>query len=542
MKHPTAAVVPGRRIGRYECLATLGSGGMATVYLARLRGPRAFEKLVALKCLHGHLADRKDMIDMFLDEGRIAAEVAHPNVCTVFDCGQAGDTHYIAMELVLGRSAAALRDALAESPATLDARARVRCAVAVAIDVCEGLHAAHELTDDQGRNLGVVHRDVSAQNVLVGYDGVTRLLDFGVAGGYGRYHRTVTGEIKGTLAYMAPEQIDGESDRRADVWSIGVVLWELLTLRRLFAGHTTMETVFAVGNEPLVPPSAYESETPRALDEVVLRMLARDPAARFATAVEAAEALRQTLATVGWVDGVRQVADCMAQVFPEGARTPRALVQEMARNGERQAALASAAGVPDDAGAASRESGRRGLWIGGALAIAAGLAVVVGLSLGNDGRATIPTAVEASDPGVESQQPGVAMAADNAPVLPVGSDEAPGSAVRPPAMTEPPSRDVAALAEVPPKRRDGQRRRPAGVARVVDDPVPHGEVAIVVANGWANVYDHRGAMLGPTPLRTSLPIGSHELRLAPYGHEPTERVTVRVVEGQVARVVHHLGP
>ena len=214
-----------RRLDRFELIAELAAGGMATVYLARLSGAGGFQRFVAIKRLHPHLANDQEFVQMFLDEARLAARLHHPNVVPILEIGESPQGYYLVMEYVEGDTLARL---LARA-AGQGQRLPTPIALRILIDSMAGLHGAHELRDDRGSLLGLVHRDVSPQNVLVGIDGVSRITDFGVARAASRISATRVGQLKGKLAYMAPEQATGaDIDRRADVFSAGVMIWETL--------------------------------------------------------------------------------------------------------------------------------------------------------------------------------------------------------------------------------------------------------------------------------------------------------------------------
>ena len=263
-------------------------GGMAEILLGRLEGPSGFERPVVLKRILPHLAQHPSFVEMFLDEGRIAARVRHPNVVQVQDLCQVDGELFLVMEFLEGESAAGLAR-----------RARARrmriayglCAHIVA-EACAGLHAAHELTDSDGMPLDVVHRDVSPQNIFVGYDGTVRVLDFGIAKAADRITRTEAGLLKGKFEYMSPEQASGELlDRRCDVFSLGIVLYELSTQRRLFKRSAQPATLRAVTDDPILPPSAIDPDYPPALESIVLHALERDRGRRHQTAWDLRKAL-----------------------------------------------------------------------------------------------------------------------------------------------------------------------------------------------------------------------------------------------------------
>jgi serine/threonine protein kinase len=275
-------------IGRYAIYDRIAAGGMATVHLGRLVGEKGFSRTVAIKRLHGHLAMDPDFVSMFLDEARLAARIRHPNVVQTLDVVVSDNEVFLVMDYVEGESLAQLMRIVVGRGETVPAG----CASSLITAVLVGLHAAHEAKNDHGEPLGLVHRDVSPQNVLVDLDGVARVLDFGVAKALGQSHSTRDGQLKGKLAYMAPEQIkSGKVDRRTDVFAASVVLWEALTGRRLFKAEGEAQVMHLVLHEPMQPPSAFVAGLPAALDAVVMRGLERDPDDRFATAEQMAHAL-----------------------------------------------------------------------------------------------------------------------------------------------------------------------------------------------------------------------------------------------------------
>ena len=343
-------------IGRYELCFELASGGMASVYLARAEGSPGFEKLVALKRIHPHLASEKGYVEMFLDEARIASRITHPNVCTVFDFGEADGEYFIAMEYLVGEPLSRVhRRIMANAAQRTSTLLPARMARVIA-QACEGLHAAHELKDADGESLSVVHRDVSAENLFVTYDGATQVVDFGIAHARQRIHQTEAGQVKGTFPYMAPEQMTAAVvDRRVDVWALGAVLWELLTLRRLFLRDTDVNTMYAVLSSEIKPPSEYRPEIPPELDEIVLKALQRNPEERWQTAREMGKALRRVLAQQEELVGPAELADWLGELFPDGEARKRH-VMEIARTSD-------ASGFADPPHRASDESGKRGLRI-----------------------------------------------------------------------------------------------------------------------------------------------------------------------------------
>jgi serine/threonine protein kinase/ABC-type phosphate transport system substrate-binding protein len=274
----------GVAFGKYHLIAALGQGGMADVYVAAVRGPSDFRKLVVIKRLREDVAERASFTSMLLDEARLAARLQHPNVVQTFEVGVHGGKHYIAMEYLEGQPIARiLRDGGRPAPGF---------AARVMGDALAGLHYAHELTDYDGRPLGIVHRDVSPQNLFVTYAGEVKVVDFGVAKMNKQRDETAHGVIKGKLAYMAPEQLNaGPIDRRTDVFAAGIVMWEMLTAKRLFKADADGVTISKILYQQLDPPSRFAPGTPRELDAICLRALERDPARRWQSAGEMREAL-----------------------------------------------------------------------------------------------------------------------------------------------------------------------------------------------------------------------------------------------------------
>ncbi|MBI3202940.1 MAG: serine/threonine protein kinase [Myxococcales bacterium] len=301
-------------LGRYALYDELASGGMATVHLGRLLGPVGFARTVAIKRLHPQHAKDPEFVAMFLDEARLAARIRHPNVVATLDVVATTGEVFLVMEYISGESMAALLGASFRA----SKRVPMRYAVHMVSGALQGLHAAHEATNDKGESLHIVHRDVSPHNILVGTDGVARVLDFGVAKAAGRLQTTDEGRIKGKLAYMAPEQLSSQAvSARTDLFAASVVLWEALAGRRLFPGADPAEIVGKVLNAPLEPPSLSNAEIPKALDEIVLKGLSRDPDQRFASAHEMAEALDAAVGLVSPREVGAWVKTCVGERLSE---------------------------------------------------------------------------------------------------------------------------------------------------------------------------------------------------------------------------------
>ncbi len=283
-----------KRYGRYETLRLIASGGMASVYLGRALGAGGFERLVAIKVMHPHIAHERDFVSMFLDEARLAARIRHPNVVPTLDV--ASDGTFIVMEYVEGASLFAISRMLREEEGAL---LPLPVALRIFIDGLEGLGAAHELKGADGELLNIVHRDVSPQNIIVGVDGISRITDFGVAHARSRITSTRGGQLKGKLPYMAPEQLRSEPvDRRTDVYAAGVVLWELLTGAPLFVGDSDAAIACSILDGPPRSPRELNGAVPAAVDEVCMRaILTRDE--RISSAAEFVEALEDAVGESG---------------------------------------------------------------------------------------------------------------------------------------------------------------------------------------------------------------------------------------------------
>ena len=271
-------------IGRYALFDELAAGGMATVHLGRLLGAEGFGRTVAVKRLHSHYLKDQEFVTMFMDEARIVARIRHPNVVPMVDVVQGNEGLFLVMEYVHGESLSRLM----RTARKLGEPVPPRIVAAIMCGVLLGLHAAHETKGADGELLGVVHRDVSPQNIIVGADGAARVLDFGIAKAAGRAQVTREGQIKGKLAYMAPEQIRGQVDRRTDVFAAAVVLWELLVGRRLHDGLKEVDIIMRVVQGNFARPSELAPHLTADIDAIVLRGLEIDPVRRYGSARELA--------------------------------------------------------------------------------------------------------------------------------------------------------------------------------------------------------------------------------------------------------------
>jgi len=316
------------RLGRYELQRQLAVGGMAELFLTRVTATQGFEKLVALKRILPSFAQNPEFTEMFLSEARLAAGLDHPNIAQVFDFGEHEGTYFFTMEYIRGRNLREIVGAVRKQERSMP----LGFVLHIVTGMLAGLHHAHEQRDAQGRPQGIVHRDVSPPNVLLSYDGDVKVVDFGIAKAYAVGPGTVTGSIKGKLAYMSPEQCRAEPlDRRSDLFSIGTLLWELTMRRRLFgkntgANHLTLLKTVEAAQVPR--PTELQREYPAWLEPIVLKALARDPNDRYATALEFRMALEAGARQLRLAVSSAQAACFMAELFPVEERDTPGLIEE----------------------------------------------------------------------------------------------------------------------------------------------------------------------------------------------------------------------
>lgn len=294
----------GERFGSYEIYEELGAGGLATVHLARTR---AVKDPVALKRLYPHIADTRELVASFIDEARLARHLRHPGIARVYEFGKLRGTYFIAFEFVPGPTLLQLKDHCYEYVG----RIPVMVVLEIAYQLCDALDHAHHLRNELGHPLGIVHRDVSPSNVIVSNTGQVKLIDFGLAKTKQSSVQSQAGVIKGKLNYVAPEYLAGKLDARCDLWALGVVMYELLTGRRLFDATEPAEILDNVRSLPIPSPSQANPEVPREVDAIVLKALARDPNRRWQSAGDMRDAIgvaaagrltqRQFVSWVEWV-------------------------------------------------------------------------------------------------------------------------------------------------------------------------------------------------------------------------------------------------
>lgn len=315
-----------RMLGEFQLLAKLATGGMAEIFLARKQG--AGQPIQVVKRILTHLADDEHFVTMFRDEANLASQLAHPNICKVHELGHVGDVWFIVMEYLHGVALSRMLSQLAKRRQFLD----VRIVAGLMVQACDGLDAAHDARGSDGHPLGVVHRDVSPPNILLTADGAVKLLDFGIAKARGANSKTRTGTVKGKNAYMSPEQILGKPlDRRSDVFALAAVMYELLSVRRLFHRDSDFLTFKAITEEPIPDIRDRRADLPASVVAVLTRALARDPAARFATAAAMKDAIIAACATLGGPATPDEIKAMLARDFADELAAKDALVKEAER-------------------------------------------------------------------------------------------------------------------------------------------------------------------------------------------------------------------
>jgi serine/threonine-protein kinase len=516
----TEALEPGATsLGGYEILYQLKAGGMGEVLLARRRGPSGFERLAAVKTIRAELRGQEHLRRMFLDEAQLLARLSHPSIAQIYDFGEDQGTLFLAMEYVAG---VPFRDLIARRvlPAQVSARAMA--------DALRGLHAAHELTDLGGQALGVVHRDVSPDNLMLTFEGQVKVLDFGIALMRGRQAPvTELGTIKGKPPYLSPEQIKNQPiDRRTDIFAAGVVLHEMLTSERLFGGDSLLAVARAIEVDPIAPPSQSAGPLPPGIDEAVMTALERDPALRWPTAMGFARALDSAAA------GGETLADFAARVlFLERERHREWLSEVLSAVGTRlslprgrPSGVMTAPAPPDleeprvtARRAKVRATSRRSAVLVIAAAALAALAAVlwaIGLTRGGGER----------------------DAADAAPAITA-------AVVPPPDAAPPPPPPIPVdSAPAPPRKTPGRGHRPPPPPVTKPPPAAEkkdpGTITITVLSGSYADVTIDGKLEGNTPIhKQSIAAGEHEVVLTdPASGKVRYRKTVTIESGKLAKV------
>jgi serine/threonine-protein kinase len=532
------------QLGRYQVLSKLAQGGMAEVFVAKLVGASGFTKRYAIKRLLPELSADPELVQMLLDEARIASSLSHPNICQIFELGESDGRHFIAMEYLEGQTLAQLmRTARAErQPLPFEVSAHIVARAA------EGLAYAHERRGDDGAPMGIVHRDVSPDNVMLTRDGQVKLLDFGIARATHRSRRTRTGLIRGKVAYMAPEHIRGEAlDGRADVFALGVVLWELLAGRDLFRSQDDVQAMYAVlnGAAPARPPDA---RAPAPLWEIAERALERDPARRTPSARQLAADLDAALSRLGArVDPSRLVALAQAPApelpaAPEQPRHPAAATPlgprpaEPVTQREVEAERKRTRAVDAEP---VRRSGRVTVIAVAAVVVVVGALAAAARWLPHEAAPPAPeVAVVPATP--VSPQP---VVVPEPPAAPAVEPEAPPAHEPAPPAAEPEAPPAHAPARPAPaahtKRgpaRSAHARAPIAPAAAAEPAVGGSGRLALDTHPWTHVYLD-GRLLGDTPLNeVVVPAGHLKLRAVNPELKLDKTIEVDVAPDQTARV------
>ncbi len=425
-------------IGRYALHDEIASGGMASVHIGRLLGPVGFSRTVAIKRMHANLAKDPEFVSMFLDEARLAARIRHPNVIGTLDVVALSGELFLVMEYVHGESLFRLMKTSRDSARPIP----LPIASAIIVGVLDGLHAAHEATNEHEEPLSIVHRDVSPHNVIVGAnDGLARVLDFGIAKAADRTHSTRDGQIKGKLSYMAPEQLSSEIvDRRSDIYSASVVLWEAITGVRLFPGEGELKSmVMKVMSLEPDPPSRYVPGLAPDVESIVMRGLKKDPAERIQTAREMARQLQRAVPIATASDVAEWVQSMAGTVIGERAKRVAIIEQMTPTNMTRPSLPPLTVPAPrpngDRSATLTALSARRRPLV--ALAASALLAVIVAVVVTQRrSGAAHATASQAKPP--DSMPVAQPLPQPATPVEPAPSDPAPTVVVAAPVPVTPP--------------------------------------------------------------------------------------------------------
>ncbi|MFO0658380.1 MAG: serine/threonine-protein kinase [Polyangiaceae bacterium] len=315
-------------LGRYRLLRAIGHGGMADVFLAVSQGPAGFSKLAVIKQLRPALAFDPAYVEMFLDEARLSARLHHPHIVQTNEVGETDGRYFMAMEYLDGQPLHKVLQRSVREPGSLPLEVHLR----ILADVLAGLHCAHELRDLDGSLLGIVHRDATPQNVFVTYDGQVKVLDFGIAKMPDAASQTATGTFKGKVAYVSPEQAaGGPIDRRADIFSVGVMLWEASTGRRMWGNMSEVEILLAISQGKIPDPSEVDPGVPSSLARICMKALALRPEDRFDTAAEMQLELERLANAIGERVGTREIGRLVSELFRNERRAQREMLEQQLR-------------------------------------------------------------------------------------------------------------------------------------------------------------------------------------------------------------------
>ena len=445
---------PGTRLGRYVLSHRVARGGMAELYLAKALGAEGFHKTVALKLVLPHLKDDAGFMEMFRREASLSAQLDHPNIGQVFDLGFDRGEYFIAMEYVHGRNVASL---------TADADSvPLDCALSIIAGACDALSHAHELPTDGGDRITIVHRDVSPGNVLVRFDGIVKLVDFGIAKALSGTKHTRTGTIKGKAGYMSPEQCRGlPLDRRSDVYCIGIMLYELTTGQRAFAGHSDFSIMNAIISGEYTRPREVDPQFPLQLEDIIVRALAVDRDERIETTGDIREALDEFAANEGLTIGPAPLRNFLRELLGE-VPLPELQIEPTSPGDPAATELSG----PAPAQAHTSWSAGRVLSYVAVAACAAGVATYLAWKPATPVPASTPAAVITSAPD-DSPAPRAESSVTEVPTVPTPLASALEKPEPEPAVPNP-----AAAPDRPPKRRPTKRPKKRPASRPMAEPAP----------------------------------------------------------------------
>jgi eukaryotic-like serine/threonine-protein kinase len=574
----------GDAVGRYHLLAKIATGGMAEIWLARQAGPRGFEKVIVIKRIVDSLSADPEFVEMFLDEARIAAQLNHPNIVQIFDLGEHAGAYYIAMEYLPGENLATVARAALKAGITLP----IPHAVKIIAQAVEGLGHAHGRVGVNGMKLNVVHRDVSPQNIIITYDGLVKLVDFGIAKAANRGSQTLGGQIKGKVAYMAPEQATGEViDHRADLFSIAVVLYELVTRTRLFHREDQFQALTQVTSDEAVQPAHVRNpDVPEGLSAILSRALEKKPDDRYPDAAAFQAALEGWLSAQGPAPTNADIAEMMKKLFAPRISARTRLIEtamtgdltpSSARLGLKADTDLSMPGRTGNRTAAHHRPPKAAVLIPSAIALVLAGILIARIVFRRDAPPAappIPAAVLAkvATLKIETEPPGAAVVVDKKPVgrspvtlekleLKAHDIEAvldkhqvvrrsvtlkepgekatvvlvlPEEAHEPPKAPEPPRAAAAPAPADAPKADESDR--PAAPPPVKRPPVTTGRLSLNT-QPWTRVT-WNGRVLGDTPLiDVALPPGVQTLKLTNEEKGVSTSIEVEIKTGQTVKKV-----
>jgi len=547
-----------RKLGRYQLLGSLATGGMAEIHLARQTGIKGFEKLVVVKTILKHLAKQESFLEMFFDEARIAAQLNHPNIIQIFDLGQEGDDYFMAMEYLEGEDLGYLIRKTLKAGKIMPPQ----IACKIVIEICKALAYAHGFHDVEGRPLKIVHRDISPHNIVVLFSGPVKLVDFGIAKAESKIHQTRTGTLKGKLSYMSPEQARSlELDSRSDIFAVGIVLWELLCMRRLFKRDTAMAVLSTIVNDPIPSIREVRPGLSKSLDAIVARCLDKDPELRYQNAGELAKALGDEIRNFPEDQPYEDVAAFVGDVLGDRAKTKRKMIEKIRLQDADSVSLGGLKEQTDRPLTNSKDNilantrpniwrialltalvfGLSGLatwWVlrgnaetGAALLVEAPTrqpaklptnpteapAKPTGTDANPTGAPAKPTGADANPTGAPAKPTGAGANPTGAPAKPTGADANPTGAPTKPNKT--PANSTKAPAKPATRKTIAVKKAKPGLLRLDTDP-------------WSEVFLGK-KRLGMTPLLgLKLPVGKHTLTAVNAKLKIKKRIQITIKAGK----------